>query len=319
MAENTPFFVVGPGRSGSTLLRLILAGHSRIEIPPETWFIGPLVEQMPLNRTLSRDEVIEAVDIMTNNYRWPDMGIAAKYFRDCALALDEPNLVAVINLVYLDHLRRSGKPRFGDKTPPYIDIIPELCALYPSAKFINLVRDGRDVAISHIELKWARRCYDRDFVWTQCMRRRDEYRHSPFDDRILDVKYEDLVADLEPTVRRICAFLEEDFEDGMLAFKDRIDAVPQRERSIHGKLGKPVSRDAIGQWRSKLSALECFIMESCMHRELRQWEYPLRFSHRAWRPILGLSRQLLLGIGPLLRRGTLFLRRRNLMPQNIYI
>ena len=39
MVAQAPFFVVGAGRSGTTLLRLILAGHSRLHIPPETWFL----------------------------------------------------------------------------------------------------------------------------------------------------------------------------------------------------------------------------------------------------------------------------------------
>ena len=44
-SDNAPFFIVGSGRSGSTLLRLILASHSRICIPPETWFLVPLLDK----------------------------------------------------------------------------------------------------------------------------------------------------------------------------------------------------------------------------------------------------------------------------------
>lgn len=319
MTENAPFFVVGSGRSGTTLLRLILAGHSRLEIPPETWFIGQLVREIPLRRVLSREDVLRAVAIMTGEYRWPDMGIPAEEFRARALALRDPKLVDVVNIVYHDHLRCSGKPRFGDKTPPYIDIVPELCELYPDAKFIHLVRDGRDVAISYIDLRWDGRCYEPDWVWSSAMRRREEYRPLPLESRILDVKYEDLVSDLEATVRRVCAFLGEDFEPSMLAFKERIAAVPQRERPIHGKLERPISREATGQWRLKLSAVECFVMEACMNRDLRRWGYPLRFSHWAWRPVLAGSRWALLSMGTFLSKSILYLQRRHYLRRSLYI
>ena len=319
MVENTPFFIVGTGRSGTTLLRLILSGHSRLAIPPETWFIEPLVQQLPLHQPLSPTEAALAAEIMTSHYRWPDMGIAVADFRSRVLALARPRLVDIIDLVYAEHLRRSGKPRFGDKTPPYIHIVSELSELYPGAKFIHLVRDGRDVAMSMIDVRWNFRCYQRDFVWTSRLRVREQYRHSAFADRILDVKYEDLVADPETTVKRICAFLGEEFAPAMLAFAERADAVPERERSIHGKLRRPVSRDDIGQWRAKLSAIECFIMEACMHRELRQWGYPLRFAARGWRPVFAVASRLLYLVGPPLNRAIMYLRRRDMLPRTIYI
>jgi hypothetical protein len=319
VGQNAPFFIVGSGRSGTTLLRLILAGHSRIEIPPETWFITPLVEALPLAAPLSPAQVAQAVDIMTGHYRWPDMGLPEDEFRARAFALAAPKLVDVVDLVYAAHLLRAGKPRFGDKTPPYMGIVPQLAELYPDAKFIHLVRDGRDVAMSMIDARWDFRCYKPDFVWTSRLHMREVYRSAPFADRIFDVKYEDLVADLEATVRRICAFLGEEFEPQMLGFAERIEAVPARERAIHGKLSRPVSRDAIGQWRSRLSALECFVMEACMHRELRRWGYPLRFSNAAWRPVFALARRALAVAGPPLNRAIMYLRRRDLLARTIYI
>jgi Sulfotransferase family len=54
---TTPLFIVGSGRSGTTLLRLILAGHSRIHISPETWFVLSLLEELPLKAVLSSTQV----------------------------------------------------------------------------------------------------------------------------------------------------------------------------------------------------------------------------------------------------------------------
>jgi hypothetical protein len=317
-AENTPFFIVGSGRCGSTLLRLMLCGHSRIHIPPETWFITDLVRELPLACPLAPPQVARAIDIMTSNYRWPDMGISGEELRAWSAALDAPTLADLLRLVYDFHLRTHGKRRFGDKTPNYIEIMPEIAALYPGAKFIHLIRDGHDVAISYMEME-GMRYYDRNFYWTRAMRRRRDYLASPLAGQVLEVKYEDLISNPEPTIRKVCTFLGEEFEAGMLDWRYRTELVPERERSIHSKLGQPLRKEAIGVWRGKLSGFECFAMEACLRRDLHRLGYELRFAAAGWRPLLIGVGWLLSAISPLLLRGIPYLQRRNYLPGTIYI
>jgi Sulfotransferase family len=318
VAEDTPFFIVGSGRCGSTLLRLMLCGHSRIHIPPETWFIADLVRELPLTGALAAAQVDRAVEIMTKNYRWPDMRISAEGLRRWARGLDAPKLVDVVNLVYNFHLDSHGKRRFGDKTPPYINYIPEITTLYPGAKFIHLVRDGRDVAISYMEME-DMRFYDRNFYWTRAMRRRRAYLDSPYAGRILEVKYEDLVSHPEPTLHKLCGFLGEKFEREMLDWQQLTELVPERERPIHGKLAEPLRREAVGVWQRKLTRFECFAMESCLQRDLRSLGYQLRFAGAAWRPLLVAFGWLLALMAPLLVRGIPYLQRRKYLPRAGYL
>lgn len=319
MVDNTPFFIIGAGRSGTTLLRLILAGHSRLHIPPETWFVEPLVRKLPLTGALGPADIECAVSIMTQDYRWPDMEISAADLSRWATELENPTLVSIINLVYRYHLERTGKQRFGDKTPIYFNIVPELLTLYPEAKFIHLIRDGRDVAVSCIDVDWDRYYERTSFEWTRAMAKRREYLNSSFASRILDVHYEHLVEDLEGTVRHICAFLGEDFEQGMLEWQHLTTLVPARERHIHAKLNQPVTSDAIATWRRKLSAPECFAIEACLHRDLQQLGYPLKFAGKGWRPLLQIAGALLYTSAPLLGRTVRYLKRRDLLPKTIYI
>jgi hypothetical protein len=315
-----PFFIAGSGRSGTTLLRLILAGHSRIVIPPETWFILDLVDQFPLTSPLTPEQVRAAIHVITECHRWPDMNMSANDFADQALALGRPTLADLINIVFRFHLERSGKPRIGDKTPPYITILPQLKAIYPGAKFIHLVRDGRDVAISFVDAHFKYRPYHGDaFEWTKAVRNGMSYRSSPFAHDIFEVRYEDLVGQPERTVHAICEFLGEAFEPSMMAFNTRLDLVPKRERGIHQKLGKPISADAIEVWRSKLSALECFVIEASLRKDLETLDYPLRFSAPVWRPFLYVTRQLTQALAPLLDYVVPALRRRGIMSRHGYI
>ena len=167
---QAPFFVIGAGRSGTTLLRLILAGHSRLHIPPETWFLRPLVQDFPLTGCLTQAQFERAIETMVGHERWPDMNLAEDELRRQAAALAQPTLVDLIDLVYRHLLDASGKQRLGDKTPHYFGIVPELATLYPGAKFIHLVRDGRDVAISWIDAGWQR-YYEPGFEWPAAMAR----------------------------------------------------------------------------------------------------------------------------------------------------
>jgi hypothetical protein len=320
MAERAPFFIVGSGRSGTTLLRLLLSGHTRVHIPPETWFIISLVKQLPLDEHLSAYQVQQAVQIITSHYRWPDLGIEASDLQRWAAELNAPRLRNVIDLVYDSILQNSGKSRLGDKTPPYIAIVPQLAALYPEARFIHLIRDGRDVAISYIELGYECRFYDGlRFEWIASMEKARSYRMSEYADRILEIRYEELVAQPESSLRTICGFLGECFETQMLNQPLRTDAVPTREAHIHTKLDRPLSSDATGNWRKKLSAIECFWMEACMHEYLAELGYEIRFSSRAWDPLLTATGTMFRSAAPLLDRAIPFLKRRNIISKNIHL
>ena len=100
MADQAPFFVVGAGRSGTTLLRLILAGHSRLHIPPETWFLRSLVRDFPLTGALTQPQFERAIATMVQHERWPDMGLPEDALRRQAAELVKPALVDLIDLVY---------------------------------------------------------------------------------------------------------------------------------------------------------------------------------------------------------------------------
>jgi hypothetical protein len=319
MPDNSPFFIVGAGRSGTTLLRLILAGHSRLHIPPETRFIAPLVQTLPLSGQLEPAQIEQALNIMVENFRWPDLDIPAEELKRQARGLRAPRLVDIIDIVYRTHLLRAGKARFGDKTPMYIDIIPQLAALYPGAKFIHLIRDGRDVAISRIDVGWERYYERGKFEWTRAIAKRREYIGRPIADQILEVRYEDLVSDLGSTVQRVCAFLTEDFEPSMLDWRPLMDLVPERERHIHTRLGQPVSRNDIAVWQRRLSAPECFAIEACLYRDLEELGYQLRFSGPAWRPFLHFTGALMHSVAPWLERGAAALKRHKLLPRHVAI
>jgi hypothetical protein len=289
---NRPFFIVGSGRSGTTLLRMVLSGHPRLCIPPETWFLLDLVAEYPLLDALTPAQVDDAVARIVANYRWPDLEIDPDAFAASARSLERPTIRGLADLIYGIHAERDGAERWGDKTPTYVRIVPELARLYPDALFIHLLRDGHDVALSFHGRRWKGRWLAWNArEWTEAIDFMRAHRRTLPAERLMEVRYEDLVLDTEGVTRRICAFLGEDFHPGMLEWAGSVtDKVPERELGIHQDLFRKPRPEDNHRWRSKLSASRTFVLESYIGSRLRGEGYPVRFASPVWRPALAACR-----------------------------
>jgi Sulfotransferase family len=294
VANGAPFFIVGSGRCGSTLLRVMLTSHSRLSIPPETWFLIPLVKRFSIDRPLNAAELQSALSIITGDYRWPDMKIDAQEFRHRVSQLAQPQMRDLAEVVYRWHVQSEGKARWGDKTPVYIEILPELARMFPGSRFIHLVRDGRDVAKSFKATGWdtgGRWLHDNTREWTKAVKFHWLWTQSEFRDRVLLVRYEDLLLEMEATLRRICLFIGEEFEPQMLAWEGKVDEqVPEREQVRHTKLKQRIGLEGVARWKREMSARETFVAEAFMGAHLTRLGYERRYASPLWAPALALTR-----------------------------
>ena len=140
-----PLIVLGVGRSGTTLLRVMLDRHTTLAIPYETVFGPQLVHRH--RRRPKLEEVLDDLGRLRTLYDW---GIAPE---DVRPRLHEGMTTgAAIAAIFETYAERQGKPRWGDKTPLYMQQLPLLERLFPDAIWVHLVRDGRDAALSFLEL-----------------------------------------------------------------------------------------------------------------------------------------------------------------------
>jgi hypothetical protein len=250
--------------------------------------VRPLLKLVPADRPLNADEVNSAVDLITSHYRWPDMNLDSRAFREAALALQTPQLRDILEIVYRAILARDGKVRWGDKTPGYIEIVPTLLQMFPDALFVHCLRDGRDVANSFQRRRWdGRYLHENTNEWRWAMALNERWINSGFASRILQLRYEDLVLNTEPTVRWVCTFLGEHFEQQMLSWHQNADRlVPSREADIHARLkNAPAPEDAY-RWKRDMPPRKLFICEAFMRQPLARQGYELKFAHPLWLPIL---------------------------------
>jgi Sulfotransferase family len=338
-STSSPFFIVGSPRSGSTLLRMMLVSHSRLTVPPETYFLIPLVKRFRIDRPLTPVELESAVSMMTGSSNpraamadkrqrrisdgelallrrfWPDLKFGAQDFQRKVYRLTQPYLRDVVEVVYRRNMEAEGKVRWGNKTPAYIEILPELARMYPNSRFIHVIRDGRDVAKSLQATGWfGRWLHDNATVWTKALEYQSRWSQSGFRDRILEVRYESLVLDTEATLREICRFLGEDFEPQMLAWESKVDEqIPARQSGYHPKLKLRIGSEGIARWKLAMSAREAFVCEAFMGLHLTRLRYERRYGSRLWAPAFALTRGYCRTVLPVIQfhiRAVRYLRKR---------
>jgi hypothetical protein len=193
---DAPIFLVGCQRSGTTMLRLVLDSHSRISCGPETRFLTAL------SRVVGSD--------------WERLSRFG-FERDDWLR----RIADFFGGIHADYAHGRGKARWADKTPLYAMALPFVTEVFPDAQIVHVIRDGRDVVVSHRKrfgywsavkcvVKWPR------YIHTA----RAAGRSLPAD-RYFELRYEDAVREPEKALRALFEFLGEPWEPGVLDYADK--------------------------------------------------------------------------------------------------
>ena len=196
-------FIVGAPRSGTTLLRLMLDAHPDLAIPAETAFIPALLAESA-RKPLDRPRFLK---IVTEFSTWQDFHLSSETLAHRLDKIEPFTLADGLRAFYSLYAERFGKSRWGDKTPDYGFHTEGIGAVLPEARFVHIIRDGRDVAVSLRNLWFAP---SRDFAvlaadWVRRIRSlRGWGRERP---DYLEIRYEELVAVPEIILRTVCNYL----------------------------------------------------------------------------------------------------------------
>ena len=199
------------------MLRLMMAAHREVAVPPESRFIVDLWRG---------DAVVEVQPFLSELSRYRLFRTWKLPIEEVSALLDRPRATyaEVIDAAYEAYARRRGKVRWGDKTPRYIEHIPFLADLFPAARFIHLVRDGRSVALSYAGVPYGPKTAARAAnLWAKRVRRGLAAREILSPDRYLQLRYEDLVAGAEGQERQarlMCEFLGLEYDPSMLDYSE---------------------------------------------------------------------------------------------------
>lgn len=276
-------FIVGVGRSGTTLLRLMLDSHSTLAIPPEANFSAAIA-------AFEEGGAESAVEAIVGYELWGDYNLPADEFARRVQSVRPENISDVFRAFYELYAERRGKSRWGNKTPYFLARMTLIQELLPEARFVHIVRDGRDVALSTVPLWFG----PNDVAgaareWSNMLtsaRRQAQDLHF-----YTEVRYEELVQGPTATLMRLCEFLDLEWEPEMLEYHrhapERISSelgdvlegrqfVPANERlKIHRLTGRPPQLDRIERWKREMSVADLHIFESVAADTLREFGYGL--------------------------------------------
>lgn len=251
---DAPIFLVGCQRSGTTMLRLVLDSHSRISCGPETRFLTSM------ERIVGSD--------------WERLSRFG-FERDDWLR----RIADFFGGIHDDYARGRGKARWADKTPLYAMALPFVTEVFPDAQIVHVIRDGRDVVVSHRKrfgywsavkcvVKWPR------YIHTA----RAAGRRMP-PDRYYELRYEEAVREPEKALRGLFEFLGEPWEPGVLDYTDKQHDVASKYTDEAGRRRAAARTDAqiygsrVGTYRRELDPLLRLLVWIFSRSTLRELGY----------------------------------------------
>jgi hypothetical protein len=230
---NPYVFIVGCARSGTKLLRKITDAHPRIAIPLETNWIPKPFER---RQGVTPDGLVtpELVSWLLSCEKFTRMRIGQDELEGLVAGEEPVSYSTFVTGVFDLYGEGQGKRLVGDKTPSYLRHIPTLHALWSQAKFVHLIRDGRDVCLSILNWKRGERVAGRFATWSEdpvsitalwwkwnvTLGREDGAPLGP--DLYHEVHYEALVSEPANECKTLCDFLNLPYDEGMLRFHERL-------------------------------------------------------------------------------------------------
>jgi hypothetical protein len=277
---NPYVFFVGCPRSGTTVLGRIGDGHPQLAVVHETRWIPRCFEWregLTPEGLVTRSLFTRLHDPRALKPLQIDENEIAELVRESGGVHFATFVTSLFDL----YGERKGKPFVGDKSPGYVRYLELLHGLWPKAKFVHIVRDGRDVCLSVLDWRkgatrfstFADDPITTTAVWWEWYVQLGREGRGRLDDRGLfhEVRYETLVAEPEPECIRLCEFLGLPYEPSMLRFHEG------RTRSKPGLSTKaswlPVT-SGLRDWRSAMEPDDVVRFESAAGDLLEELGYP---------------------------------------------
>ena len=197
--------------------------HPLVAVPPESRFITELHEDA------DDVQVEDFLQRLSAHKRFAAWELPIDAVRDQLAGRARVPYADAISAAYRAYAEAHGKKHWGDKTPRYVENIPEIARLFSDSRFIHLIRDGRDVALSYAEVPFGPKNVAKAAeLWANRVARGIRDGRELERGRYIEIMYTDLVEDDEGETKDICAFLGLEFDPVML----------DREQATKGALAR---------------------------------------------------------------------------------
>jgi len=252
---------------------MILNASREVAVPPETHYFDLFWKKtIPPRSFLARSTFEHLARAYLDTWHFDSLGLSGS----------EKDLLAAeagrsgSHGLFLDRIlslyaQQEGKLYWTEKTPGHICYLDPIMAIFPNAKVIIVVRDPRDVFLSHKGVPWGVR---NPVVLARQWRMTTRKALSASRSEWLLVRYEDLVARPEETIRLVTSFVGIPFEDQLLRFYET--AGPNYDSAREPwktRASSPIDSSNIGKWRRGLRPVEGATIEAIASAEMSSLGY----------------------------------------------
>ncbi|MCF7808351.1 MAG: sulfotransferase [Candidatus Marinimicrobia bacterium] len=256
-----PFFIIGSGRSGNTLLRRMLHNHSNLYIPPETYVIGSVIKKFVKHPWYSWGRkvqmVYETIESYPEFHTFNLSGLSELTEKVSNCTSSKRSMAYILNAFYEFYREKNeiAAQRWGDKTPINTDYLFEIEKTFPDARFIHLIRDPYDTIYSYKKAGLYGDIEAAADRWGQSVTAALSLKSG--DHNYFELEYERLVSSPEPCVRDICQYLGIAFESKMLGSLETEDHLGDVETlRHHANVKNPINTKSIGKGHRELAPSE---------------------------------------------------------------
>ena len=253
-------FVLGAPRSGTTFLSSILES-SRFGTPVESHFITKYARRLSDYGSLQDTQNFERLcnDILSERpiMQWKLDLSANDLYQKLIDKYGEIKFANLVDLLFLSRSEAEGLNAWSDKTPNYLEHLPLLDDLFSNAKYIYIVRDGRDVAQSVINKPWGpNNVLVAAEYWQRLNLELPVFKKLTSEGRILSIRYEDLISDMQAAIKQIEIFIDEEYSSDEVS---RLCSSAKPENSL--------------KWKTSMKASDVKLFDSAAAETLQRFGY----------------------------------------------
>ncbi len=284
---NPYVFIVGCPRSGTALLRRIVNAHPQVAITRESHWIPQWCEEQT-GLTPEGPVTPELISRLLGHPRFARLHMGQEELLTLMRSGQPMSYACFVTGIFDLYGKAQGKALVGVRTPGYGRRLSTLHALWPTARFVHLIRDGRDVclsmmgwAVAHQKQRPATLATWKDdpgstaaLWWELNVRLGRQAERSLGPDLYYEIRYESLVNHPAEACAALCAFLGLPYADAMLHFHEgRTKTDPGLDAKAAWLPITPGLRD----WRSQMPAEDVERFEAAAGELLDELGYPRAF------------------------------------------
>ncbi|MFM7163325.1 MAG: sulfotransferase family protein, partial [Planctomycetaceae bacterium] len=268
--RQEPVLLIGHGSSGTSICAGLIRKYCAVAFGNESQFMLRLAKLSKDWGDLSNPAILKAAVRRM---------LAERYFQRAAEIYDfhptleqitgrvrQPTMAGVYHALFELMADHQHTTRWGDKSPEYMDRLPELGALFPNAQYILVVRDGRDTALSVIPRYFGpNNLITAAEEWGETARHGREFLETIPADRKLVIRYEDLMTDPVARLREVMGFLQAQPRD------------PQMLDRAAAQIRSELKAENFDKWKKKMSPRDRETFEAIAGPELKYYGYATEY------------------------------------------